>query len=38
LESIVVDDKATVWVRRWDFLQVLDSCAGELGTRYRDHP
>ncbi|MDH4115556.1 MAG: hypothetical protein OEU89_08790 [Burkholderiaceae bacterium] len=37
MDSIVVDDKEMVWVRRCDFLQLLDTCTDELGTRYLDH-
>jgi aryl-alcohol dehydrogenase (NADP+) len=36
LGSIVVDDEETTWVRRRDFLQLLDACTGELGVTYLD--
>ena len=36
LGSIVVDDEETTWVRRGDFLQLLDACVGELGVPYLD--
>jgi hypothetical protein len=36
LGSIVVDDEETTWVRRRDFLQLLDACIGELGLPYLD--
>ena len=36
LGSIVVDDEETVWVKRRDFLRLLDVCTSELGVRYLD--
>ena len=36
LGSIVVDDEETIWVKRRDFLQLLDICTGELGVGYLD--
>ena len=36
LGSIVVDDEETTWVRRRDFLELLDACTGELGVTYLD--
>ena len=36
LGSIVSDDEETMWVKRRDFLQLLDVCTNELGVAYLD--